>query len=100
VLAVASPHPLVVAGDFKLPPESQVFRRHWGDLHDAFAEAGFGFAWTKETSWDRARIDHVLHDRDWTCYWCRVGPAVGSDQRPLIAHVGPPPRKVSGPRRA
>ncbi|HKB03737.1 MAG TPA: endonuclease/exonuclease/phosphatase family protein [Gemmataceae bacterium] len=89
VLAAAPPHPLVVAGDFNLPPESRVFRRHWGDLPDAFTEAGFGFGWTKETSWHGARIDHVLHDRSWTCQWCRVGPALGSDHRPVIAHVGP-----------
>jgi vancomycin resistance protein VanJ len=92
VLAAAPPQPMVVAGDFNLPPESRVFRRHWGDMPDAFARAGFGFGWTKETSWHGARIDHVLYDRSWTCYWCRVGPALGSDHRCLIAHVGPAAR--------
>ncbi|MBO0700385.1 MAG: endonuclease/exonuclease/phosphatase family protein, partial [Zavarzinella sp.] len=92
VLVAAPPQPMVVAGDFNLPPESRVFRRHWGDLPDAFARAGFGFGWTKETSWHGARIDHVLYDRSWTCYWCRVGPAMGSDHRCLIAHVGPAAR--------
>lgn len=92
VFAAAPPQPMVVAGDFNLPPESRVFRRHWGDLPDAFARAGFGFGWTKETNWHGARIDHVLYDRSWTCYWCRVGPAMGSDHRCLIAHVGPAAR--------
>ena len=79
--------PLVVAGDFNLPPESRVFRRHWGDLTDAFGAAGFGFGSSKHTSWHGVRIDHILYNRSWTCEWCGVGPALGSDHSPVIAHL-------------
>jgi vancomycin resistance protein VanJ len=85
--ADGDPGPTVVAGDFNLPGESQIFRRHWGDWKDAFAAAGFGFGHTKETRWHGARIDHVLHTAAWDCRWCQVRPALGSDHCPLVAHL-------------
>ena len=81
--------PTIVAGDFNLTRESRVFRRHWGDLTDAFDAAGFGFGYTKFTSWHGARIDHILYDDAWTCRRCRVGPDIGSDHRPVIARLVP-----------
>lgn len=88
----AGPGLFVVAGDFNLPGESRVFRRHWGDLRDAFAEAGVGFGYTKFTRWHGIRIDHILHDPGAACDWCRVGPDLGSDHYPLLARIAPPAR--------
>jgi vancomycin resistance protein VanJ len=79
----------IVAGDFNLPSESSILRRHWGDLNDAFATAGFGFGYTKHTRWHGLRIDHIRYDRNWSCIDCRVGPYVGSDHRPVFAKLVP-----------
>ena len=80
---------VVIIGDFNLPSESTIFRRNWGRLHDAFAESGTGFGWSKaEGRLLRIRIDHVLSNEvapraigTW------LGPALGSDHRPVIADL-------------
>ena len=76
--------PLLVLGDFNLPPESKIFREYWGGYEDAFASAGNGYGYTKFTRWWGARIDHLLAGPGWRVTGCRVGPDVGSDHRPLL----------------
>lgn len=83
------PIPVIVAGDFNLPVESTIFRRHWGTFTDAFEASGTGFGWTKrEGDLLRIRIDHVLGNAyapkpigTW------LGPDLGSDHRPVIADM-------------
>jgi endonuclease/exonuclease/phosphatase (EEP) superfamily protein YafD len=86
---IAGADSAIVAGDFNLPPESSILRRHWGDLKDAFATAGFGFGYTKYTHWHGVRIDHIRFDQTWNCVECRVGPDIGSDHRPVFAKLIP-----------
>lgn len=80
--------PILVAGDFNLPVESSIFRRHWNDFTDAFEASGSGFGWSKiEGPLLRVRIDHVLVSPAASLKpagaW--VGPDLGSDHRPVIA---------------
>jgi vancomycin resistance protein VanJ len=82
-----STRPTIVAGDFNMPVESRIFQRSWGDLDDAFSEAGRGFGWTRFNGWIRARIDHVLTTRHWWAESARVGADAGSDHRPLIVDL-------------
>lgn len=77
-------HPFVIAGDFNMPTDSAIYRRHWREWADAFESAGTGFGHTKFTSLWGIRIDHVLFDPQWQAVSSRVGPDVGSDHRPLI----------------
>jgi vancomycin resistance protein VanJ len=77
----------IVAGDFNMPVESAIYRRHWSDLTDAFSKAGWGWGYTKQTRWFGVRIDHVLAGKAWTCRRAWVGPDVGSDHLPLIAQL-------------
>lgn len=87
--------PVVVAGDFNLPVESVIYRRHWSHCANAFDAIGTGFGWTKrEGTLLRIRIDHVL--------LCRaaglrplqavVGPDLGSDHRPMVVDLARGPR--------
>jgi endonuclease/exonuclease/phosphatase family metal-dependent hydrolase len=80
-----APHPAIVAGDFNLPTDSAIYRENWRRLSNAFEQAGVGFGYTKYTSWWGARIDHILYDGDWRAVRAGVGPALGSDHRPVIA---------------
>lgn len=81
--------PLVVAGDFNLPVESAIFRRHWGGFTDAFESSGTGFGWSRrEGRLMRIRIDHVVGNAfaprpvgAW------LGPDAGSDHLPVIADL-------------
>jgi endonuclease/exonuclease/phosphatase family metal-dependent hydrolase len=77
----------IVAGDFNMPVESRIYRRTWSDLGNAFSDAGLGWGTTKQTSWFGTRIDHVLYSAPWRCRKAWVGPAMGSDHRPLIADL-------------
>jgi endonuclease/exonuclease/phosphatase (EEP) superfamily protein YafD len=83
--------PLIVAGDFNMPPESAIYRRHWGDLINAFSERGWGFGYTKSTAVGLvpygARIDHVLATPRWAAQGCWLGAEIGSDHVPLIADL-------------
>lgn len=56
----AARHPVVLAGDSNLPDGSAVLRRHFGRLHDAFAEAGWGFGYTHPAKAPWMRLNRVL----------------------------------------
>jgi vancomycin resistance protein VanJ len=79
--------PLLVAGDFNMPVESAIYRRHWAWLVNAFSCAGFGFGHSKATRWHGVRIDHVLLGPGWSCLRTRVGEGLGGDHRPVIADL-------------
>ncbi len=79
--------PLLVAGDFNTPVESRIFQQHWGDLTDAFSDAGLGLGMTKYNGWIRVRIDHVLSGPGWHTDKVAIGPDLGSDHRPVIVDL-------------
>lgn len=79
--------PRIVLGDFNLPSDSRIFRRHWGDLTDAWRARGVGFGHTKRNGWIAVRIDHVLVDARFRVGAVHVGQDYGSDHLPLIAEV-------------
>jgi len=78
---------MILAGDFNMPVESRIYRANWSSLRNAFSEAGQGWGTTKQTSWFGTRIDHILYSSAWRCRKAWVGPAMGSDHRPLIADL-------------
>lgn len=78
--------PLLVAGDFNIPSDSQIFQRYWADFGDAFQACGTGYGYTKFTKWFGIRIDHVLFDDHWECLSVDVDTSMSQgDHRPLIA---------------
>lgn len=86
--------PTILVGDYNLPVESAIFRRHWGDLTDAFEKTGTGFGWSKrEGQLLRIRIDHVLLNPSAPIpvgTW--LGPDMGSDHLPVVADLKWRPR--------
>jgi endonuclease/exonuclease/phosphatase family metal-dependent hydrolase len=87
------PHPRIIAGDFNMPTESQIFRVVWRDYRDAFGTSGWGYGMTRWTRWHGIRIDHVLTDSEWVVRKCEVGPDVGSDHLPLLVEAILPDRR-------
>jgi endonuclease/exonuclease/phosphatase family metal-dependent hydrolase len=79
--------PVLVVGDFNAPSESVVFRRHWGEYRDAFADAGWAWGYTFRNRWTRVRIDHILVGGGGRAEACWVGPDLGSPHRPVLADV-------------
>jgi vancomycin resistance protein VanJ len=79
--------PLVITGDFNMPLESAIYRRHWSSFTNAFSEAGFGFGTTKVTKVHGIRIDHVLVGPGWAVLAAWVGPHLGMDHRPMVTDL-------------
>jgi vancomycin resistance protein VanJ len=85
--ALQSHGPLLVTGDFNMPMESAIYRKHWSDLNNAFTCAGHGLGHTKETRWHGIRIDHVLLGPGWSCLGTHVADDLGGDHRPMVADL-------------
>lgn len=58
----ASPHKIILTGDFNDSPTSYAFRTVKGKMKDAFVEAGSGFSRTYVGAMPSFRIDYMLHD--------------------------------------
>jgi vancomycin resistance protein VanJ len=79
--------PVLLAGDFNTPVESDIFRSYWWSYTDAFSECGMGFGDTFYARRAQMRIDHILIGPGWRAQRCWVGPDVGSPHRPVIADL-------------
>ncbi len=85
--------PHIVVGDFNMPTTSNIFRENFGDLTNAFDEAGIGFGytapcrpvrfWLPRVPW--LRIDHILSSHHWEAVQCKTGEFNGSDHRLVSA---------------
>jgi len=62
---ITAPDRAVIAGDFNMPTDSALYRRHWSNWLDAFEAVGSGYGYTKFTRWHGIRIDHVLLGTRW-----------------------------------
>lgn len=81
------PGPRLVAGDFNMPSESAIYRRHWGSMTNGFSRAGRGFGYSRRAGWIQLRIDHVLADDAWTIQSARLLEDYGSDHLPMLVDV-------------
>lgn len=81
------PGPRLVAGDFNMPSESAIYRRHWGAMSNGFSRAGRGFGYSRRAGWIQLRIDHVLADDAWVVQSARLLADYGSDHRPVLVDV-------------
>ncbi len=81
------PGPRLVAGDFNMPSESAIYRRHWGSLSNGFSRAGRGFGYSRHAGWIQLRIDHVLADDGWVVQSAKLLEDYGSDHRPMLVDV-------------
>lgn len=79
--------PTIVAGDFNIPTESAIYRRHWSRLNNAFSSSGFGLGNTKRTSLWGIRIDHILTTNEFTVSQAAIGNSVQADHWPIYADL-------------
>jgi len=82
----------IVAGDFNMPVDSTIYRQIWNGYSNAFSKAGLGYGWTQRAKSMKLttigiRIDHILTSKSLGTRVCEIGPDVGSDHLPLIAHI-------------
>jgi endonuclease/exonuclease/phosphatase family metal-dependent hydrolase len=86
-------HPLIIAGDFNLTPDSPLFTENFSTMSDAYQSTEFGFGWSYFHQHTMVRIDHVLTNGLIVSRSCVVGPALGSPHRPLVVDLILPGQK-------
>jgi endonuclease/exonuclease/phosphatase family metal-dependent hydrolase len=79
--------PLLLGGDFNVPPDHGAMAALGNSFRFAFEDAGWGYGYTRPTRYPWLRIDHILASPDWGFAACWVGPDVGSDHLPLCAEA-------------
>lgn len=95
---VAEPGAVILAGDFNINDQTQLYRRLTSHLHDAHWEAGFGFGFTypsREAKQFRSlplppliRIDHIFINSHWIARNTRtLAESAGSDHFPVVAEL-------------
>jgi vancomycin resistance protein VanJ len=77
--AHASKLPVIIAGDFNLPPPSRVIHDNLGDFDDAFAQAGRGFGYTYPSKLPFLRVDRIFTGHGLRAVDFRVGDTLASD---------------------
>lgn len=83
----ASPHPVVVAGDFNETPASYLYRQLHERLTDGFREAGSGCGATFRYLGMPLRIDFILYDRTLEATSYRTLRDRVSDHRMVVAGI-------------
>lgn len=84
--------PIVIAGDFNLPPRGHLYRRLAEGHHDAFRSNNFGFGYTYPAAFPLMRIDYIWSGNGAKPISSRVLSTRASDHRPLVAEILLPPR--------
>ncbi len=87
--------PYLAVGDFNMPGSSSLFTENWGDLTNAFNQAGIGFGYTAPCREHRLwpsylpwiRVDHILASDDWHVSSCETGTKNGSDHKLITASL-------------
>lgn len=88
--------PLILAGDFNMPPDSPTM----GLLREAYASGfervGWGYGYTRPGPLPWIAADRILASRECRFTSCRVGPRIGPAHRPIVAEVIVGPVRRSG----
>jgi endonuclease/exonuclease/phosphatase (EEP) superfamily protein YafD len=79
--------PVLVGGDFNVPPDHTSMAALGTTYRFAFEEAGWGYGYTRPAHYAWFRIDHILASPQWVFSRSWVGPDVGSDHLPLLAEA-------------
>ena len=79
--------PLVVGGDFNVPPHSIYSYPLEKRFRDVFAEIGFGYGYSFPSRLPWLRLDKFYISKGWQPRRCFIAPDFGSDHRPLFTEL-------------
>jgi endonuclease/exonuclease/phosphatase family metal-dependent hydrolase len=85
----ASPHPVLVCGDFNDTPVSYTYHTVRGKLQDAFVESGAGIGNTYLGRLPSFRIDYVMHSPAFKAYNFKIDRVEYSDHYPVSCTLIP-----------
>ena len=87
-LATASPHPVLVCGDFNSLPSSYTYHRLSESLKDGFKTGGHGYMYTYRYGKRMLRIDYAFHSPELECTdYYSPNLDLCSDHNPVILTV-------------
>ena len=84
--------PVVLAGDFNLPPYYPDLRQATASLKDCFAENGYGWGRTAPARLPALRVDMIFVPEDTKVYYASSVPTRHSDHHMTLAEVSIPVR--------
>lgn len=80
----------VMSGDFNMTTNESLYRDYFLSFKNALDTVGFGFNYTKYTSWHGVRIDHVLTSDNIQIERAEVMPSLGGDHRAIVINIALP----------
>jgi endonuclease/exonuclease/phosphatase (EEP) superfamily protein YafD len=84
-MIAASPHKVIVCGDFNDTPMSYTYNRMRGNLNDAFVEKGSGMPNTYHGLFNIFRIDYILYSKGLQIAGYNTMEDGPSDHKPVVA---------------
>lgn len=76
---------VIIAGDFNMPEDDNLFQRNFSELNNAIGKKGLGLNYTKHTSWHGVRIDHILFTDDFQINNVQTIDFLKGDHKPVMA---------------
>jgi len=77
----------IIAGDFNMPIEENIYNDNFSTINNALSDAGFGFNYTLKTYGLRLRIDHVLFNEHFNVVDAQVIESLGGDHLPVMVNL-------------
>jgi vancomycin resistance protein VanJ len=75
----------LIAGDFNMPADENIYRQNFSGLNNAIDVKGLGVNYTKFTSWHGVRIDHILYSDDFELLAVKIINTISGDHKPVMA---------------
>ena len=91
--------PIILAGDFNVPPHYPGLPKATADLKDCFADNGYGWGRTAPAKLPLVRIDMIFVPREGTVYYAGAVPTHHSDHYMALAEVTLPLTRKPVPSR-
>jgi len=77
----------IVAGDFNMPVEENIYQENFSSINNALNDGGVGFNYTIQTYGLRLRIDHVLFSNHFDLIDAQVIESLGGDHLPVMVNL-------------
>jgi len=82
----------IIAGDFNMAADENVYREYFSSFTNVLNESGVGFNYTKYTPIHGVRIDHILVSDNFKILDSKVLESVGGDHLPVMTTLAIAPK--------